>query len=58
LDKNFPYVSLIVPKANLCDNQSWIDNFINNELMSKNAEVEHKPHDIPPIDNNKANDHN
>jgi hypothetical protein len=54
-NKNFPYVSQIVPKSNLCNNPIQIDNFL--DQLLQNPSDGNRPMTISPSENDGAHDH-
>jgi hypothetical protein len=56
LDKDFPYVSQVIPKSNLCNNLVWVETFL--DQLLRNPGDENRPVAIPPSENDRAHDHN
>jgi hypothetical protein len=56
IDKDFPYVSQVIPKSNLCNNLVWVESFL--DQLLRNPGDENRPVAIPPSENDRAHDHN
>jgi hypothetical protein len=55
-DKDFPYVSQIIPKPHICNNHVWVETFL--DQLLHNLEDGYRSVDISPFEDDRAHDHN